>query len=472
MANIQLLSFTAKTMPVGADIFYMGDSSNSFDEVKVTLTNIWAQTTALANLVTVGTIGTGIWEGTVVGATYGGTGINNGSSTITLGGSLTLSGAHATTITVTGATTVTLPTSGTLITTTVTTLSDLTSIGTIGTGVWQGTLIGATYGGTGVNNGSNTLTLAGDVTFSGANTVDITTTGNTTITLPTSGTLVSSTVTTLSDLVSVGTITTGTWQAGVVGSTYGGTGVNNGSSTITLGGSLTLSGAFTTTITVTANTTVTLPTSGTLVNTAVATLSSLTTVGTIGTGTWQGTVISPTYGGTGLSNPTAHGIMVSEGASDVNPIVLTAGQILIGTTSGDPSATTLTQGTGITITSASGSITIASSASGGIVWNNVTGTTQSAAVNNAYVTSSSSATTVTLPATAAIGTIFAVQGAGAGGWTLNYGSGQNIQMGNLSTTTTSGSLASTNQFDSVALVTIVANTTFAVTSAVGNLTVT
>jgi len=37
--------------------------------------------------------------------------------------------------------------------------SSLTSLGTIATGVWQGTLIGPTYGGTGVNNGSNALTV-------------------------------------------------------------------------------------------------------------------------------------------------------------------------------------------------------------------------------------------------------------------------------------------------------------------------
>ena len=47
----------------------------------------------------------------------GGTGINNGSSTITLGGSLTTSGAFASTFTMTGVTTVTFPTSGTLATT-------------------------------------------------------------------------------------------------------------------------------------------------------------------------------------------------------------------------------------------------------------------------------------------------------------------------------------------------------------------
>lgn len=47
----------------------------------------------------------------------GGTGINNGSKTITLGGNLTTSGAFASTFTMTGVTTVTFPTSGTLATT-------------------------------------------------------------------------------------------------------------------------------------------------------------------------------------------------------------------------------------------------------------------------------------------------------------------------------------------------------------------
>ena len=70
-----------------------------------------------------------------------------------------------------------------------------------------------------------------------------------------------------SSLTTVGTIGTGTWQGTVVGPTYGGTGVNNGTKTITLGGNLTTSGAFTTTLTATANTSVTLPTTGTLATT-------------------------------------------------------------------------------------------------------------------------------------------------------------------------------------------------------------
>lgn len=69
-----------------------------------------------STIVTVGTIATGTWQGTVVGSTYGGTGINNGSSTITLGGNLVTSGANSLTLTTTGSTNVTVPTTGTLAT--------------------------------------------------------------------------------------------------------------------------------------------------------------------------------------------------------------------------------------------------------------------------------------------------------------------------------------------------------------------
>lgn len=68
----------------------------------------------------------------------------------------------------------------------------------------------------------------------------------------------------------VGTITTGTWHGNIITGTYGGTGVNNGSNTITLGGNISTTGAFTTagafglTLTTTALTSVTLPTSGLL----------------------------------------------------------------------------------------------------------------------------------------------------------------------------------------------------------------
>jgi hypothetical protein len=67
--------------------------------------------------------------------------------------------------------------------------TSITTLGTIATGTWQGTIIGATYGGTGVNNGSSTITLGGSFTHTGAHTLGLTTTANTSVTLPTTGTL-------------------------------------------------------------------------------------------------------------------------------------------------------------------------------------------------------------------------------------------------------------------------------------------
>lgn len=66
---------------------------------------------------------------------------------------------------------------------------------------------------------------------------------------------------------------------GTLSGTRGGTGVNNGASTITLGGSLTTSGAFASTFTMTGITTVTFPTSGTLATTSqIPTGAALTKV--------------------------------------------------------------------------------------------------------------------------------------------------------------------------------------------------
>lgn len=101
-----------------------------------------------------------------------------------------------------------------------------TTVGTVTNGIWNATIIAANKGGTGVANSSNitvggALTTAAAFTTSGANSLTLTTTGTTDVTLPTSGTLVNSAVTTLSSLASVGTITTGIWNAGAVSATGG-----------------------------------------------------------------------------------------------------------------------------------------------------------------------------------------------------------------------------------------------------------
>lgn len=129
-----------------------------------------------------------------------------GGNAIALGSAFTTTGAGGLTLNIGGATSITLPTTGTLISNTVTTLGSLSTVGTIGTGVWNGTIISPTFGGTGINNGAATITLAGNLTTAGAFNTTITVTAGTSVTLPTTGTLVNSAVTTLSSLTSVGTL--------------------------------------------------------------------------------------------------------------------------------------------------------------------------------------------------------------------------------------------------------------------------
>lgn len=147
----------------------------------------------------------------------------------------------------------------------------------------------------------------------------------------------------------------------------------------------------------------------------------------------------------------------------------TNGQIPIGNGT-NYTAAAITAGTGISVTNGVGSITVASTGVGSLVWNDVAGTTQAAAVNQGYIISNASQTTVTLPAAAAEGSVFAVQGKGAAGWILQMNTGQVCHLGNIASSS-AGTFTSTNQWDSVTLVCVTANTTFAVTSSIGNLTV-
>jgi hypothetical protein len=62
---------------------------------------------------------------------------------------------------------------------------------------------------------------------------------------------------------------------------------------------------------------------------------NITALGTIGTGVWQGTLLATTYGGSGLSNPTAHSILQAEGSSAFGLITAaTAGHIIVDQGSG------------------------------------------------------------------------------------------------------------------------------------------
>jgi hypothetical protein len=337
------------------------------------------------------------------------------------------------------------------------------------------------------------------------------------------------------NITSVGTIGSGTWNGGIIGSAYGGTGVNNGTSTITLGGSLTTSGAFASTFTMTGITTVTFPTSGTLATTSqLPTPSAMTKVDdtnvtlTLGgspatsllqavslTLGWSGQ-LGVTRGGTGASSVGTNGTLAQSngsiytfttatypstttanqllyssatntvsGLSTANSATLvtnasgvpawtgsmTNGQVLIGSTGATPVLSTLTAAGGITITNAAGAITISGSG-GGFSWTEVTGVAQTMVANNGYVTSNAGQVVLTLPATSVIGDTIKVQGKGTGGWKVAQNAGQLIHF-NSSTTTLGvlGYIESTQRYNSVELVCITNTNEWAVNSASGNLTV-
>lgn len=168
--------------------------------------------------------------------------------------------------------------------------SSITTLGTIGTGTWNGTAIDATHGGTAqsswtlgdtlYSSATNTLAkLAGNTTTAKQY---LSQTGNGTVSAaPAWATITGADITgaalTKTDDTNVtltlgGTPTTALLRAasmtlgwtGTLSGTRGGTGVNNGASTLTMGGNVTYAGAFTQTFTATNNTSLTLPITGTL----------------------------------------------------------------------------------------------------------------------------------------------------------------------------------------------------------------
>ena len=172
------------------------------------------------SITTLGTIGTGTWQGTIVAPTYGGTGVNNGSKTITLGGSLSTIGAYSLELTATGNTTLTLPLTGTLAT-------------LAGTETLTNKTLTAPVIATIVNTGTLTLPTSTDTLVGRATTDTLT---NKTLTSPT---------------INGATIATGSINNTPIGATTASTGAFttlSASGTITASGNITGAGAGTSTI--------------------------------------------------------------------------------------------------------------------------------------------------------------------------------------------------------------------------------
>ena len=288
----------------------------------------------------------------VLPAANGGTGVNNGSSTITLGGNLVTSGAFAITLTASGATNVTLPTTGTLATLagseTLTnktisgsnnTLSNIAnasltnsaitingnSVSLGGSTTVTATATNALTIGTGLSggsyNGSSAVTITIDstvATLTGAQTLTNKTISGASNTLSNigNGSLTNSAVTINGNSVSLGGSTTVTATAsnaltigtGLSGGSYNGSSavtVAIDSTVATLTGSQTLTNKTLTSPTMTAPVLGT-PASGNLANCTFPTLNQNTT----GTAAGLSATLAVASGGTGVTTSTGSGSTV------------------------------------------------------------------------------------------------------------------------------------------------------------------
>ena len=171
-----------------------------------------------------------------------------------------------------------------------------------------------------------------------------------------------------------------------------------------------------------------------------------------------------------LGTQTLHGLPIGAGSNAA--IAWTAepsnGQLLIGKTGNPPVLATLTQGVGIAITNGAGTITI-DAVGGGITWNSIPGNTVALVADNGYMLNNAGLTTATLPVTCAEGKVIKISGSGTGLFTIAQNAGQSIKLGNVSSTGgVMGSLTSTDQYDAIELLCIVADTVFATLGSVGN----
>lgn len=94
-------------------------------------------------------------------------------------------------------------------------------------------------------------------------------------------------------------------------------------------------------------------------------------------------------------------------------------------------------------------------------------TSQTMSLNTGYIANGGALVTLQLPAVSEPGDQIAISGYGAGGFLISQTAGQQIQIGNTATTVgAAGSVASTNRFDSLRLVCVVANTIWTTTGGV------
>ena len=300
----------------------------------------------------VGTIGTGTWQGSTVGVGYGGT----GATSLTDGGVLLGSGSGAiTAMSVLGDGVIIIGDgSGDPTTLDVGSASAITTLGTVGTGVWQGTTVAVGYGGTGLTSYSS-----GDVIYAS---------GTTTLAKLAKGS--DGQVLTLAS----GVPSWATPTVGDITAVTAGNGLSGGGTSGAVSLALDLNELTAATIDV-ANDSIAIIdandsdtskkesiadlisaidgtglTASSGVLSVDASQTQITAVGTLSTGTWSADTIAVNKGGTGATSLTDGGVLLGSGTGAITAMsVLGDGVIIIGDNSGDPTTLDVGSSTAITI---------------------------------------------------------------------------------------------------------------------------
>jgi len=194
---------------------------------------------------------------------------------------------------------------------------------------------------------------------------------------------------------------------------------------------------------------------------SVPTFQSISGSGTVNSGIANQLTYYDTTGDavSGLTGANSAMVVTSSTGVPAMTASMTNGQIVIGSTSATPVPATITAGAGITVTNGPGSITIDSTGGSGATWTSVTGTSATMVAGDGYISNNAALVTLTLPATADVGSLLYIQGYGAGGWRVAQGAGQQVFIGSTSSTVgASGSTSSVNRYDSMTLVCVSADT--------------
>lgn len=184
----------------------------------------------------------------------------------------------------------------------------------------------------------------------------------------------------------------------------------------------------------------------------------------------------PIYDGLGYftsTTTTQYAPLVGDASNAITSIgPLTDGQLLIGSTGNNPSASTLTAGTNIGITNASGSVTInVQGLTNLTTWKTITAD-QTAVVGEGYFCNKAGLLSLSLPASSAVGDVIEVANINTAlGVTITQGANQEIFFGSgHSTNGAAGSYSSTDVGDCLKLVCRTANLEWQLVSNEGNWT--